>query len=170
VSASVWTQLIVGSHNGRVDSEWLPPGASPPVMPLPLPSYLTQLSDRIRREAIDLRPQQVAAVGFHVQPALDAVGELETHSVAVLGADTWTVRDGEQPRVFPSLGWAVAHLAAQEEWQDYVRRAASYARERIKGADLYARDGGWGTLIFALVPSDQRRYEELNRGASSRDG
>ena len=118
-------------------------------MPLQLPAYLTQLTDRIRREAIDLRPQHVADVGFHVQPALDAVGELETHGVAVLGADTWTVRDGEQPRVFPSLGWAVADLAAQEEWQDYVRRAAAAARERIKGADLYARDGGWGTLIFA---------------------
>lgn len=83
---------------------WPPPGPS-----------ATKVSDQLRSRAIDLRSQGVAEVGFGMQPALDAVTELETHGVAVVGADVWTMQTGNHLQAHAAFGWSTNRRGMGEE-------------------------------------------------------
>src|ERR1022692_5206141 len=43
---------------GAMNSDWLPPNATPPSAPLPLPVFLELLSESLQSAAVDLRPQR----------------------------------------------------------------------------------------------------------------
>jgi hypothetical protein len=142
-------------QNGCVHSDWLPPGAAPPPAPLALPAFLEVLSNHLRSAAFDLRSHHVAEVGFRLHPALEAVDELAALDLAVLGGDVWETRGTAAEPTYDN--WDV-NRAPQEVWVAYVRRAAARARDRIQFYDSLQPDG---TALIVLVPSTERRYNEL---------
>ena len=141
---------------GAMNSDWLPPNATPPSAPLPLPVFLELLSESLQSAAVDLRPQQVAGVGFLLHHAIEAVNELAARHLAILGGDVWEARQGSAPQLTYD-NWH-ADRGLHEGWDAYVRRAAAHSRDRIAFFDSTQPDGG---ALFVLVPSTEVHHEEL---------
>lgn len=148
-------------QNGRdMKSDWLPPGATPPPGPLPLPAFLALLSHDVQSAAVDLRPQHVAEVGFRLQLALTAVDELAALRLAILGGDVWETAGGSEPQ--PSYDSWHADRAPDESWDAYVGRSAGHARDRISFFDSIEPEGG--SALFVLVADSEEQYDHLMAG------
>jgi hypothetical protein len=139
-----------------MSSDWLPPNATPPSAPLPLPVFLELLSGHLQSAAVDLRPQQVAEVGFLCNHAIEAVKELAALNLAILGGDVWQAAQGSAPQLTYD-NWHVDR-GLHESWDAYVRRAAAHSRDRIAFFDSTQPDGA---TLFVLVPSTELHHEEL---------
>lgn len=137
-----------------MNSDWLPPGAPPPRRPLSLPKFLALLNETLQKEAVDLRAQHVAEVGFAKPSALAAVRALAAAGHAVLGGDVW-LRGPAGPR-FGGDVWA-AKPNPGESWLAFVNRAAALSEEKI--GVLAAHHGS--DALFVLTTADEPEFARL---------